>query len=90
MAHGRLEAVRYLLSRGANPRISDSDGIQPLHWVARAPQNDIEIARLLVAAGANPAALDGQHKATPAAWADFQRRPELSRFLQSSERTGST
>lgn len=85
VAHGRVEAVRYLLSRGANPHISDSDGIQPLHWVTRAPRNDLEIARLLLAAGANPAARDGQHRATPAAWAEFQRRPELRRLLQNPD-----
>jgi ankyrin repeat protein len=85
VAHGRLEAVRFLLSRGANSNLPDCDGIQPLHWSARAPRDHLAIARALLAAGANPNGRDGEHKATPASWAEFQRRPELERLLRSAE-----
>ncbi|MFV1989057.1 MAG: ankyrin repeat domain-containing protein [Gemmatimonadota bacterium] len=85
VAHGRLETVRLLLSRGANPNLPDSDGIQPLHWSARAPRDDLAIARALLASGGNPRGRDGQHKTTPASWAEFQRRPELERLLRTAE-----
>jgi ankyrin repeat protein len=85
VAHGRLETVRFLLGRGANPNAPDGDGIQPLHWVARSGRDDLAIARELLAAGANPLGRDGQHKSTPASWAEFQRRPELERLLRLAE-----
>ena len=85
VAHGRLEAVNWLLQRGVPPNQPDADGIQPLHWVAGAPRNGLEIARRLLAAGADPRARDGRHDATPAGWAEFQRRPELETLLRQAE-----
>lgn len=87
VGHGRLETVRFLLGRGANPNAPDGEGILPLHWATRAPRDDLAIVRELLAAGANPRGRDGHHKATPASWAEFQRRPELERLLRQAEQT---
>ena len=85
VAHGRLEIVRMLLERGANPNQRDGDGIAPLHWAAGAPRHEMEIAQLLLAAGADPRARDARHDATPASWAEFQRRPQLERLFRDAE-----
>lgn len=85
VAHGRLDAVTWLLERGAPHNQPDADGITPLHWATRAPRNDIEIARRLLAVGADPRARDRRHDATPASWAEFQRRPELEALLRRAE-----
>lgn len=85
VAHGRLETVRYLLRRGANPNTPDSDGILPLHWATRAPRDDIAIVRELLEGGADPRGRDPQHRATPASWAEFQRRPRLEEVLRRAE-----
>lgn len=85
VSHGRVDIVKLLLERGANPDAADGEGVLPLHWATRAPRHDMEIARLLIAAGANPSGRDARHKATPASWAEFQRRPELERMLKAAE-----
>ncbi|MDE0473512.1 MAG: ankyrin repeat domain-containing protein, partial [Gammaproteobacteria bacterium] len=48
---GDLEAVRALLEQGADANEAQGDGMTALHWAAR--NGDIEMARLLVTAGAN-------------------------------------
>ncbi|MDX1392910.1 MAG: ankyrin repeat domain-containing protein [Gemmatimonadota bacterium] len=84
-ARGRLNAVRHLLKRGADPDQRDGEGIRPLHWVTRAPRDDTAIARALLDAGADPLARDDEHDATPAGWAAFQRRPTLEQLLREAE-----
>lgn len=90
VSHGRLDAVSWLLEHGAPPNQPDADGIQPLHWVSGAPRHELEIARRLLAAGGDPRARDGQHDATPASWAEFQRRPELVELLRRAGGLGNT
>ncbi len=81
-AHGRVEAVRLLLARGADPNAQTDDGITPLHLCSGAPRHAVEISRALVEAGARSDVRDEVHDATPASWAEFQRHPELRRFLE--------
>ena len=52
-----------------------------LHWAAMAGQ--LEVAKLLVARGANPQTRDFTHNAAPLGWARQYRRRELIAFLES-------
>ncbi|MCC7490764.1 MAG: ankyrin repeat domain-containing protein [Fimbriimonadaceae bacterium] len=62
--YGQLQAVRWLLDHGADPRLADSNGWTPLHYAARRGLAEPWL-RALLAAGADPRAVnhDGQ---TPA------------------------
>lgn len=51
----RLEAVRWLLARGANPSAACDDGKTPLHHAAMS--GNIEAARIFLDAGADPESL---------------------------------
>jgi ankyrin repeat protein len=66
---GHLELVRWLLSRGAavGARTVPPSRHTALH--AAAWRGDLAMARLLVEAGADLAALDDEHHATPEGWA---------------------
>jgi ankyrin repeat protein len=48
---GDREAVRSLLKQGADVNAAQGDGTTPLHWAAR--RGDVELAQMLIYAGAN-------------------------------------
>jgi ankyrin repeat protein len=48
---GDREAVRALLKQGADVNAAQGDGTTPLHWAAR--RGDVELAQMLIYAGAN-------------------------------------
>lgn len=52
---GQKEVVRYLLSKGADPKATDFEGNTPLHYISLAPWIEIpkEVITLLVNGGAN-------------------------------------
>src|SRR5687767_11035898 len=52
---GDLEAVRALLKQGAEVNAAQGDGMTALHWAAE--QGSVEMARMLVFAGAEPDAV---------------------------------
>jgi ankyrin repeat protein len=58
---GNIDAVRLLLSFGADPSVPDLDGYSPLHFAATFP--NLSILQVLLEAGSNPHAetLDGLH-----------------------------
>ena len=65
----RLELIRYLISRGANPNIATSDGCTPLHLLAEMQSSGyfrFIVANILCDAGANleacPAADTAVHR----------------------------
>jgi ankyrin repeat protein len=62
--YGHDDAVIFLLLKGADPNARASAGQTPLHLCTLEA-----IARRLVEAGADPAAIDDEHKTTPLAWA---------------------
>jgi uncharacterized protein len=51
---GSREIVRFLIGKGAKVNSRDSRGRTPLLWFAAIAGSDIEIAKLLLAAGAGP------------------------------------
>ena len=58
---GDADAVRALLEQGADVQTPHADGMSALHWAAQ--RNDLEIAQVLICAGANLEAATrlGQH-----------------------------
>jgi Ankyrin repeats (many copies) len=64
---GHHEIVRWLLSQGANVNASVGWGVTALHSAAW--NGDLEMVKLLVAAGADVSPRDAEHDNTPAGWA---------------------
>jgi ankyrin repeat protein len=81
---GDAVAVEWLLKQGAHPNALwahwDSD-VTALHLAVM--QNRIEIARLLLSAGADPRIHDSKHDANAINWAHFFKREELFALLSS-------
>jgi ankyrin repeat protein len=81
---GDAVAVEWLLKQGANANALwahwDSD-VTALHLAVM--QNHIEIARLLLSAGADPRIHDTKHDADAIGWALFFKRDELVALLTS-------
>jgi ankyrin repeat protein len=82
-AQGQTGIVQLLLQRGADPNVRGMGGVTPLHFAAAG--GHIEAARVLLEAGADRHARDSQHDGTPLDWAEFQRKPEMIRFLQQTD-----
>jgi len=78
-----ISKVKMLLAAGADPRIADSLGLTPLHYVAQTDLG-VEIAVLLLDAGAHVSARD-KTGATPL---DHARRLSLERMTSLLERYG--
>jgi GNAT superfamily N-acetyltransferase len=76
----RKRAIRLLAER---PELADEprglDRSTPLHDAVE--RGDVELASLLLAAGADPTVRDGAFDATPLDWAHHLRRPELIELL---------
>ncbi len=64
---GHAGVVKWLLAQGEEVDRVNKHGATPLHTAAWNGQ--VEIARLLVAGGANVEAKDGEHQSSPAVWA---------------------
>ena len=82
---GSPGGVARALAAGADVDAYES-GRTALHdqaWIG-----DVEMARALLAAGANPDLVDREHGTTPLAWAEYARQPETAAVLRSV--TGST
>jgi uncharacterized protein len=85
--HGQLEAVEFLLERGAG-----IDAIPPgfdfagtgLHYAAH--QGERATVEFLLKSGADPTVKDRKVHVTPASWAEHGKHPELQELLEGEER----
>jgi len=90
---GRHHAlVRWLLGRGADPNARSDDVSRQTALHAAAWAGDLEMAQILVAAGADVGARDAEHRETPLGWARtsirVSRNPacaEVAQYLSSPE-----
>jgi ankyrin repeat protein len=87
---GHHELAQWLLDHGADPGSRSAAGSQGTALHSAAWEGDLRMARLLVAAGADPAARDAEHGTTPARWARValevtgnERCAEVAEFLDS-------
>ena len=67
--YGHPEVVRFLLDKGVNPGARDDGDQTGLHWTTYGPH--VEIAKMLIAAGAPLDARDTMFHATPLDWARY-------------------
>ena len=80
---GDLRAVEWLVEKGAdlNARWAHWEAdVTPLHLAALAGHE--EIARVLIANGADPQIRDSGHSSTALEWAEFFQRPGIIRLLK--------
>ena len=78
-----LAAVKWLLDHGADPNslwLHWGGEVTALHLATM--QGHADVARLLLAAGADPTIRDSQHDADAIGWAEFFRRPEIVQILK--------
>lgn len=83
-----VEVVIALLAQGADPNtFEDADKIRPLHFVAqKKSEKALEIARLLVKAGADPSAQTHPDGQTPIDVAFLMSTPEMVVILLQAQR----
>jgi ankyrin repeat protein len=82
-ALGNLNAVAYLIDRGADPNAAGSKGARPLHYAAKC--NSRALVDTLLDLGANPRLKDSEHHATASDWARFFGHFELAGYLEERE-----
>lgn len=82
MAEARdWSAVRLLVQLGFGVNGVTEAGATALHYAAAA--GDLSIARLLVEHGADHTAREPGFNARPAGWAQYFKKPETQRYLES-------
>ena len=82
MAEARnWSAVRLLVDLGFGVNGATAAGATTLHFAAAA--GELSIARLLVEHGADHTAREREFNAQPAGWAQYFKKPETQKFLES-------
>jgi hypothetical protein len=80
---GNTAAVKWLLDHGADPSALWAHwdaAVTPLHLAAMLDQT--EVARVLVAGGADPSIRDSRHDSDAMGWAEFFRRQDIIEILK--------
>src|SRR5262249_18959175 len=72
------EGIRLMAELGFE--VNGDGGATPLHQAAW--KGDVEMARLLIALGADPSIRDPNHDGTPLDWAEFNRQEAAASFLR--------
>jgi len=80
----RVEALRWLLARGAPVDAAGDDGVRALHLAVS--HDDPVVLELLVEQGACLDAVEHRFGATPLGWARHQRRGRAVAFLEAREK----
>ena len=80
----REDAVRAMALTDVLDRPSGPYRATPLHHAIE--RDDVILAELLIAAGADLAARDTQFRATPLEWAEYLDRPEMAAMIRSAVR----
>jgi len=78
---GNLEGARYLLEKGADPKMQGAYGYTALMMAAGADRPDPRMVRLLLESGADVAARDEEGR-TALDWALLQGESDISRMLR--------
>jgi ankyrin repeat protein len=82
MAEARKwSTVRLLIDLGFSVNGVTAAGATALHYAAAA--GELSIVRLLVERGADYTAREPQFKAQPAGWAQYFKKPETQKYLES-------
>jgi ankyrin repeat protein len=66
---GHRELTQWLIERGANPNARSRIGSEGTALHSAAFEGNLEMVKLLVAAGANTHAIDREYEGTPEGWA---------------------
>lgn len=72
------DLARLLLDHGMDADLPNWQQVRPLHYMAE--KGDIETARLFLAYGADPNAIDEEYRTTPLGWAARRGQVEFIRF----------
>ncbi|MBI3929596.1 MAG: ankyrin repeat domain-containing protein [Armatimonadetes bacterium] len=80
---GHAEVVAFLVDSGADVRARNKGGFQPIHYSANALKQNVEIATILLEAGADPNVRSGTLQVTPLHCAAALNRAKLVRLLLS-------
>ena len=81
---GRKDIVTVLIDKGAKANSRDSQGRTPLLWFAAIAGNDIQIAKVLLAAGADPRIEETVDQLQPLDFAAINGAVELAKILISN------
>jgi Ankyrin repeats (3 copies) len=83
VAKGDADGVKWLIERGANlnaKRVLWGCNHTALHITAE--RGAVELARILLDAGADPSIRDDKYEATVLGWADYCGQPQIAELLQ--------
>jgi ankyrin repeat protein len=79
-SYGNAAMTLHLLAVGADTRVTDRIGRSAMHWAA-VKTDSVDVARLLLAAGAEADGRDGTDSRTPLMMAAVRNHPRMLQLL---------